>query len=229
MFDITQNFIPNIPRIAYADGVGNYRGVCAHATANYGGSNGDLAVNERNWEVQNWQSAFVHYFVDHATILQTAPVEYVSWGCGGGNKFYASVELCQVVNDGSSDKKEKFDQSYSRYVYLLAKILFDRKLGVIDGETLCSHAQITAKFGGTHQDPIEYLKTWGIEWSDVVNDVTYCYSQLVDWSKPKEVEIEKVDATVNQILFLANTYQDDKNEGTKAWAYSELLKYRKEG
>ena len=49
-----------------------------------------------------------------------------------------------------------------RYVWLLAKLLFNKKLSVVDGVTLMSHAQVSAKWKETdHTDPIEYLASRG--------------------------------------------------------------------
>lgn len=170
-YPIEQNFIPGLPKVPYDGGVGNYVGVIGHATAN----NGDSADGERNYESTTWQSAFVHFFVDDQKILQMADTNYLCYGAGHTSNHlgYVQVELCQSTDPA------KFAAAYSRYVWLLAKLLYDRKLGVVDGVTLMSHAQVSAKWKETnHQDPIEYLASHDKTWANLVADVTAQYNEM---------------------------------------------------
>lgn len=166
---IVQNLIPGLPKVAYDSG--HYVGVVAHATAN----NGDSADGERNYESSSWQLAFVHFFVDDTKIEQVADFNYVCYGAGhtANHLGYVQVELCQTTDPA------KFAAAYDRYVWLLAKLLYDRKLGVVDGVTLMSHAQVSAKWHETtHTDPIDYLASHGKTWANLVDDVTTQYNVM---------------------------------------------------
>ena len=164
-----QNIIPGLPKEVYD--AGHYVGVVAHATAN----NGDSADGERNYESTTWQNAFVHFFVDDLKIEQVADTQYLCYGAGhtANHMGYAQVELCQTTD------ATKFATAYVQYVWLLAKLLYDLKLGVTDGVTLMSHAQVSAKWKETdHTDPIDDLATFNKTWANVVADVTAQYNEM---------------------------------------------------
>jgi N-acetylmuramoyl-L-alanine amidase CwlA len=170
-YTIEQNFITGLPQEAYDAGVGNYVGLIGHSTAN----NGDSADGERNYESTTWQSAFVHFFVDDLKILQVADTNYLCFGAGriANHMGYAQVELCQSTN------LIKFTAAYTKYVWLLAKLLYNRKLSVVDGVTLMSHAQVSAKWKETtHTDPIDYLASHDKTRVNLVADVTAQYNEM---------------------------------------------------
>jgi N-acetylmuramoyl-L-alanine amidase CwlA len=180
MYDIRVNHLPGVPRKPYRNGVGSYEGVVAHATAVWNDSDESQRAffgrmekgnTKYNWEIR---SAWAHYFVDHDSITEFSDPSYKAWGAGAtANKRFVHVEICQTKD------KAKFLEAYKRYTWLLAKILFDRKLGVTDGVTLVSHNWCSLNFKDTtHTDPISYLATWGITWADVVSDVKKQYGLL---------------------------------------------------
>ncbi len=73
----------------------------------------------------------------------------------------------------------KFAAAYVQYVWLLAKLLYDLKLGVTDGVTLMSHDQVSAKWKETdHTDPIDYLASHDKTWANLVADVTTQYNEM---------------------------------------------------
>lgn len=168
-YTIEQNFIPGLPKEPYDNG--HYVGVVAHATAN----NGDTADGEGNYESTTWKNAFVHFFVDDQKILQVANTDYICYGSGrtANHMGYVQVELCQTTD------ATKFAVAYARYVWLLAKLLYNRKLFVVDGVTLMSHAQVSAKWKeSNHTDPIDYLESHGKTWANLVGDVTNQYNKM---------------------------------------------------
>lgn len=168
-YPIQVNLISGLPKEPYSSG--HYIGVIAHATAVYN----DSPDSERNVEVTGWKNAFVHFFVGRGKIEQVADVNYVAYGSGrtANHLGYVHVELCQTYDSA------QFAQDYAMYVWLLAKILHDRGLGVIDGVTLMSHAQVSAKWHQTdHTDPIDYLASHGKSWNDLVIDVTMAYQEM---------------------------------------------------
>ena len=168
-YTIEQNFIPGLPKEAYD--AGHYIGVIAHATAN----NGDSADSERNYESTTWQNAFVHFMVDYQKILQIANTNYICYGAGhtANHLGYAQVELYQTTD------ATKFTKAYALYTWLLAKLLYNRKLFVVDGVTIMSHAQVSAKWKeSNHSDPIDYLASHGKTWANLVADVTAQYKVM---------------------------------------------------
>lgn len=184
-YPIQVNLIPGLPKIPYDKGI---QGVIAHATANYN----DSADGERSYESRTYQEAFVHVFVDDTKIEQVADFNFICFGAGrtANHLGYIQVELCQT------EDSTKYAQAYGRYVWILAKILFDHKLPVIDSETLMSHAQVSAKWKETnHQDPIDYLASHGKTWANLVADVTEQYN---------EMEAETVDEGI--LIFGSDDY-----------------------
>jgi N-acetylmuramoyl-L-alanine amidase CwlA len=171
MYTITKNFIPGLPRTPYNDGVGAYIGVVGHSTANPG----DSDISERNWEAKDWQNAFAHFFVDDTGILQVADTNYICYGAGqtANHSGYVQVELCETSDP------VKFQKAYGAYVWLMAKLLYDKKLPVIDGKTLMSHQEVSSYWHETdHQDPIAYLASHGKTWQNVVDDVAAQYNAM---------------------------------------------------
>lgn len=178
-YPITVSLIPGLPTKAYRHGVGAYEGVVAHATANYG----DSDEGERNYEAAHWNDAFVHFFVDHDSITQVANTDYLAWGAGpNANPRFVHVELCQSHDHG------QFQEAYKRYVWLLAKILKDKNLGVTRKGTLWTHSDVTKELGGTtHQDPDAYLAEHGVSIDQLVADVTAEYNGPVTVA-PKQAQ-----------------------------------------
>lgn len=175
-YSITKNFISGLPKSAYRNGTGKYEGVVAHSTA----SPEAPAINIRNFEAGHWRDAFVHFAVDWTSIIQIADTNYTCWGAGHtANQRYVSVELCETKD------ANKFKESYARYVWLLAKILFDRKLGVKEFGTFWTHDDVTRKLGGTtHSDPVAYLKSHGKSVAQLISDVGNEYNKMLS---PQEV------------------------------------------
>lgn len=175
-YTITTNLIPGLPQEPYRNGVGAYEGVVLHSTAVYD----DTAQAERSYESRTWNTAFVHAFCDDTTILQTADFNYISWHAAQtANHLTVGIELCQ------SHDAQKFASAYDRWVWLAAKLLHDKKLGVVDGVTLMSHAQVSQKWKQCdHDDPAGmdgksgYLATHNKTWADVVADVTAKYNEM---------------------------------------------------
>jgi outer membrane biosynthesis protein TonB len=169
-YPITQQFINGIPHDAYRNGVGAYEGVVAHSTA----SPNSTAAGNANFEAGTWNNAFVHFFVDWTSIIQVADTQYKAWGAGAvANARYVHIELCEP-----SDANQ-FKEAYARYTWLLAKVLFDRKLGVKRQDTFWTHHDVTTILGGTtHTDPDSYLSAHGVSIDQLVADVTTEYNKM---------------------------------------------------
>lgn len=180
MYDITTKIIGDLPKKAYRRGIGAYEGVVAHATAVWG----DSDENQYKYFLKNWKSrsAFAHFFVDHDSITEMADRKYIAWAAGfTANQRYAHVEICQ------SKDPARFEQAWKRYTWLIAKLLYDKKLPVKDGITLVSHKFCSDTWKDTtHQDPIEYLKFHGKTWEDVIISVSWWYKQMEGAAKNGE-------------------------------------------
>jgi N-acetylmuramoyl-L-alanine amidase CwlA len=167
-YPIKAELIPGLPKIPFRNGV--YEGIVNHSTA----TPNACAENEHDFEASNnnWQSAFVHFFVDDTSIIQIADTDYIGWGAGPvANPRYLHIELCEF------DDSARFQEAYKRYVWLTAKLLRDKNLGVIDGVSLVSHAWVAKNLGGTtHQDPISFLESHGISWAQHVANVQAEYN-----------------------------------------------------
>lgn len=168
-YNIIQDIIPGLPKTPYRNGVGCYEGAVAHSTAT------PEASDEREAEYfhNNWKTrqAFPHFVCDWDSIRQLASIDYKCWACGNGNSRFVQVELCETKDPA------KFKESYKRYVWLMAYLLKKRNLGVTDGKTLVSHDWVSRNLGGTdHVDPIGYLKSHGVSWTQFVNDVKAAYN-----------------------------------------------------
>jgi peptidoglycan hydrolase-like protein with peptidoglycan-binding domain len=175
VYSIQTNLIPNLPRIAYNGGVGASKGSLMHSTAVYN----DSDTSERNYECSHYGDAFVHTFTDPIGIMKVADWDYIGYGAGStaNHAGYVHHELCQT-HDHSL-----FLKSFDMWCWVGAKGIFDgrltRSLGVVDGVTLMSHAQASAKFHETdHDDPIGYLKEHGKTWADVVATVTMHFNEM---------------------------------------------------
>ena len=170
-YQIINNIIPGLPQQPFRNGVGEYEGVVAHATAVYAPDE-----NQVQYFINNWQTrqAFVQLFVDWDSIRQTSSWLYRGWGAGPtANKRFVHVELCQTHDHA------QFLDSYKRYVWSLAFLLKRKNLGVIDGKTLVSHDYCSRTFKDTtHTDPMRYLQEHGVTWPKLVADVTAEYAKI---------------------------------------------------
>lgn len=196
-YEIRTQLISDLPQTGYRKGVGDYEGVVAHATAVMN----DSDENQLRYFIKNWKSrkAFAHFFNDHDSITQMADIRYRAWAAGyTANLRYVHCEICQ------STDRQKFEEAYKRWTWLMAKILFDKKLGVKDGVTLVSHKYCSDTWKDTtHQDPIEYLAYHGKKWDDVVYDVTLWYQKM------EGLKVDKDDAR-KIIRYLQQAYADSK-------------------
>ncbi|MED1205859.1 DUF5776 domain-containing protein [Heyndrickxia acidicola] len=170
-YPITQSFIPGLPKNPYRNGVGAYEGVVAHSTDDLNAT----AQNIHDFEARTYNNAFVQFAVDWTCIIQFADTNYGAYGAGyNANQRFVHVELCET-ND-----PDKFKESYSRYVWILAKILHDRKLGVSEKASFWTHADVHATWpqDTTHTDPVEYLQSHGVSVSQLVSDVKAQYNAM---------------------------------------------------
>lgn len=177
-YSIEVNLIPGLPQVPFETANHKAGGVVMHSTANFAGGN-DTADGERNYEVSNFENAFVHTFTDDKKIDQVAPFDNGAYHAYTyANHHFLGNELCQFTDAA------RFAASYDRWVWLAARQLFDLKLAPVDKVTLWSHLEISQTYQGNHEDPISYLASHGKNWANVVADVTNYYNAMVTESKP---------------------------------------------
>ncbi|MDO0953989.1 N-acetylmuramoyl-L-alanine amidase [Mammaliicoccus sciuri] len=166
-----EDFSSHIPKIPYRNGVGKPEGIIAHETANPNSTiQGEIAYMKNNYE-----SAFVHAFVDDNNIIEVAPTDYLAWGAGGvANDRFIHVELVRVYGG------DRFARSINNYADYIATNLSYYGLPFDSAEndgtgTLWSHDAVSRYLGGTdHSDPYGWFA-----------ENNYTFNELVDLVREK--------------------------------------------
>jgi len=163
---IEENYTSYFPKYGYRYGVGRPEGIVVHDTAN----DNSTIDGEINFMKNNYESAFVHAFVDGNRIIETAPTDYLSWGAGpAGNERFINVEIVHTHDYAS------FARSMNNYADYAATQLVYYGLkpdsAENDGQgTVWTHYAISRWLGGTdHADPHQYFR-----------DHNYSYAELYD-------------------------------------------------
>lgn len=155
--------------------------VIVHETANPN----DSIEGEINYELGDYNRAFVHAFVDGNRIVEIAPTDRPCWGSGPqGNKYGVQFEQVEVYG------RDNFVRELVNGAYYAAYNM--KKYGIIptftnnaDG-TLMTHHLVSLYLGGTdHVDPDAYWANragayfgTGYSISDFFELVKYEYTQL---------------------------------------------------
>ncbi|WP_436882358.1 N-acetylmuramoyl-L-alanine amidase [Mammaliicoccus sciuri] len=166
-----EDFSSHIPKIPYRNGVGKPEGIIAHETANPNSTiQGEIAYMKNNYE-----SAFVHAFVDDNNIIEVAPTDYLAWGAGGvANERFIHVELVRIYGG------DRFARSINNYADYIATNLSYYGLPFDSAEndgtgTLWSHDAVSRYLGGTdHSDPYGWFA-----------ENNYTFNELVDLVREK--------------------------------------------
>lgn len=186
-FPIITDLIAGLPKVNWAKGLGAYEGIIAHSTDTPEAT----AANEVAFEKRDEPTSgiFVHFFVDWNEIKQTASLAFRGQGAGRfANPHYVHAELCETKD------KAKFEASYAKWTWLLAWVLFQRKLGVVPKQTFWTHDMITSVLGGTtHHDPVAYLASHGVSIDKLIADVQAEYHEL---EHPEVFEIVDAGETI---------------------------------
>ena len=180
-----EDFSSHIPKIPYRHGVGKPEGIIAHETANPNSTiQGEIAYMKNNY-----QSAFVHAFVDDKNIIEVAPTDYLAWGAGGvANQRFIHVELVRVYGG------DRFARSINNYADYIATNLAYYGLPLDSAEndgtgTLWSHDAVSRYLGGTdHSDPYGWFAENNYTFNELIDLVREKYSyktgRLTAPSKP---------------------------------------------
>ena len=134
----------------------------------------------------NYNSAFVHAFVDGNRIIETAPTDYLSWGAGpNANGRFINVEIVHTHDYAS------FAKSMNNYADYAATQLqyygLTPNSAENDGQgTVWTHYAISRFLGGTdHSDPHAYLQSHNYTYNELYDLINEKYliktGQVAPW------------------------------------------------
>ena len=179
---IEEDYSSYFPKYGYRNGVGKPEGIVVHDTAN----ENSTITGEINYMKNNYNSAFVHAFVDGNRIIETAPTDYLSWGAGPyGNERYINVEIVHTHDYDS------FARSMNNYADYAATQLQYYGLKPDSAEndgkgTVWTHAAISRWLGGTdHADPHSYFQQHNYSYNELYDLINEKYQikmgQVAPW------------------------------------------------
>ena len=179
---IEEDYSSYFPKYGYRNGVGKPEGIVVHDTANDNSNiNGEISYMKNNYN-----SAFVHAFVDGNRIIETAPTDYLSWGAGpNANNRFINVEIVHTHDYAS------FAKSMNNYADYAATQLQYYNLkpnsAENDGQgTVWTHYAISKYLGGTdHSDPHAYLQSHNYSYNELYDLINEKYliktGQVAPW------------------------------------------------
>ena len=133
----------------------------------------------------NYQSAFVHAFVDGNRIVETAPTDYLSWGAGPqGNERFINVE---IVHTHDYDSFARSMNNYADYATQLQYYGLKPDSAENDGQgTVWTHYAISRYLGGTdHTDPHQYFRSHNYSYAELYDLIYEKYliktGQVAPW------------------------------------------------
>lgn len=135
------------------------QGFVIHSTATPGAT----AQNEFNYFNSEYRAASAHYFVDWSEIIRAIPENEVAWHAGHtGNHRFLSVEMSEPQGYDT----DKFHEVWKRTLWLVADACV--RYGWTQ-KNVFSHRDISLNYGeSNHTDPIDYFKTYGYTWEDLL-------------------------------------------------------------
>ncbi|MBF7017457.1 glucosaminidase domain-containing protein [Staphylococcus durrellii] len=153
-----------LPKYSYRNG--KPEGIVMHDTAN----DNSTIQGEVNYMKNNYNSAFVHAYVDGNRVIETANTDYLAWGAGpAANDRFIHVEL---VHTHTADDFARSINNYADYAATnLQYYGLKPDSSEYDGQgTVWTHKAVSNYLGGTdHSDPHGYLQSHG-----------YTYDELYD-------------------------------------------------
>ncbi len=159
--------VPGLPKYKYSTPDDKPLAVGLHWVGNYK----SYKAGEIAWMSRNWNSAFVHAFVDHTGVTEVANTDYLCWGIGPkGNSWMVQIEMVH------SDTREQFFKCLDHYLFWAAyqHYYYDMGRKVDNAETdgwgtIWTHNAVSRHLGGTdHVDPMDYISKWGVTLNQMV-------------------------------------------------------------
>ena len=162
-----QDIASYLPKYQYR--YGKPEGIVMHDTAN----DNSTITGEINYMKNNYNSAFVHAYVDGNRIIETANTDYLAWGAGpAANDRFIHVELVHTHDYDS------FARSITNYADYAATNLQYYGLAPDSAEydgvgTVWTHKAVSNYLGGSdHIDPHGYLANHNYSY-DELYDLIY--------------------------------------------------------
>ncbi|MGV3243615.1 glucosaminidase domain-containing protein [Staphylococcus sp. 11262D007BW] len=176
-----EDFTSYFPKYGYRNGVGNPEGIIVHDTAN-DSSNID---GEINFMKNNYQSAFVHGFIDGNRIIETQPTDYLAWGAGPiANDRFIHIEL---VHEHDYDSFARQMNNMADYAATnLQYYGLEPDSAENDGRgTVWTHNAVSQWLGGTdHADPHGYLNQHGYSYNELYDLINEKYQVKMGYASP---------------------------------------------
>ncbi|KIX90009.1 hypothetical protein TP70_09820 [Staphylococcus microti] len=176
-----ENYSSYIPRYGYRGGVGKPEGIVIHDTANDSSTiDGEIAYMKRNYN-----SAFVHGFIDGNRIVETQPTDYLAWGAGyQANQRFIHMELVHVHDYDSFAR-----QMNNMADYVATNLQYyglQPDSAEYDGRgTVWTHLAVSRHLGGTdHVDPHGYLQAHGYSYAELYDLIQEKYQTKMGITRP---------------------------------------------
>lgn len=179
---IEEDYTSYFPQYGYRNGVGKPEGIVVHDTAN----DNSTIDGEINYMKNNYNSAFVHAFVDGNRIVETAPTDYLSWGAGPqANERFINVE---IVHTHDYDSFARSMNNYADYAATQLQYYgLKPNSAEYDGQgTVWTHYAVSRYLGGTdHSDPHAYFQAHNYTYDELYDLINEKYliktGQVAPW------------------------------------------------
>ncbi|REI11550.1 autolysin [Staphylococcus felis] len=176
-----EDYSSYFPKYGYRNGVGKPEGIIIHDTANDRSTIND----EISYMKRNYQSAFVHGFIDGQRIVETQPTDYLAWGAGPiANERYIHIELVHVHDSNSFARQMNYMADYAATNLQYYGLKPDSAEN--DGRgTVWTHNAVSQWLGGTdHVDPHGYLRAHGYSYDELYDLINEKYQVKMGLASP---------------------------------------------
>ncbi|MGQ5218656.1 GW dipeptide domain-containing protein [Staphylococcus equorum] len=191
-----QDIASYLPQYNYR--YGKPEGIVLHETAN----DNSTITGEINYMKNNYNSAFVHAYIDGNRIIETANTDYLAWGAGpAANDRFIHVELVHTHDYDS------FTRSINNYADYAATNLqyygLSPDSAEYDGQgTVWTHQAVSTFLGGSnHTDPHGYLASYNYSYDELYDLIYEKYliktGQVAPWGATSSGSTSGKDESTN--------------------------------
>ncbi|MFH0717238.1 GW dipeptide domain-containing protein [Staphylococcus delphini] len=214
-----EDYSSYFPKYGYRNGVGKPEGIIVHDTANDNSTiDGEISYMKRNY-----QSAFVHGFINGQRIVETQPTDYLAWGAGAiANERFIHIELVHVHS------KEDFARQMNNMADYAATNLQYYGLSPDSAEydgrgTVWTHDAVSRFLGGTdHTDPHGYLKQHGYSYDELYDLINEKYQVKMGYASPANSSSTPSKPSTNTGLTVKNTTGFGRINTTNSGLYTTV-------
>ena len=176
-----EDYTSYFPKYGYRNGIGHPEGIVVHDTANPNSTiDGEISYMKRNY-----QSAFVHGFINDQRIVETQPTDYLSWGAGPyANERFINIELVHVYGYDNFARQMNNFADYAATNLQYYNLRPDS--AEYDGQgTVWTHDAVSRFLGGTdHSDPHGYLQSRGYSYNELYDLINEKYMIKMGLASP---------------------------------------------